>query len=336
MSNTITTKEFIARAKKIHNGRFSYKNTVYSGMTSKLTVTCPVHGDIEIRAGQHLKGSECFQCSRARRRLTTESFIEKAKVVHGSRYKYHKVIIENDPKAPCGSRKVYVDIWCKEHGLFNISTNNHLNGKGCPTCAGNQRMTLEEFVAKAKKMYKNSFDYKKVCSYTNANTKVKIYCKTHDIYFLQSPYNHLRGAAGCPECRVEKTVEGQRQNGGVSNGYIWKKVTLPDGRIVKVQGYEPWGIDKILATVASRKLRFGSDVAKIKYQHGDKMKTYFPDFQYGKVLVEIKSVWTWKRTREMNVAKLRAARAAGYKTRLIIFNDKGECVKDVLKYPKGE
>lgn len=58
----ITTETFIIRANNAHNNKFNYDKTVYTGAKSKVTITCPIHGDFEQVAGDHLKGCGCNKC----------------------------------------------------------------------------------------------------------------------------------------------------------------------------------------------------------------------------------------------------------------------------------
>jgi hypothetical protein len=45
MGKKLTQEEFIAEATRIHNGRYSYENTIYTKLTDKIIITCPIHGD---------------------------------------------------------------------------------------------------------------------------------------------------------------------------------------------------------------------------------------------------------------------------------------------------
>lgn len=62
----------------------------------------------------------------ARKRLTTEQFIERAKAVHGDRYDYSKSEYVNNKTKIC--------IICPEHGEFWQAPNEHLKGRGCIKC----------------------------------------------------------------------------------------------------------------------------------------------------------------------------------------------------------
>lgn len=103
-----------------------------------------------------------------------------------------------------------VPVECKEHGVFFITPDNHLHGKGCYKCAKNSQLTTEEFINRAKKVHGDKYDYSKVV-YINAKTKVCIRCKDCDLDFMQSPSNHLNGR-GCPHCRNIRISQTQKSN----------------------------------------------------------------------------------------------------------------------------
>ena len=62
------------------------------------------------------------------------------------------------------------------------------------------KLTTEQFVAKAKAIHCDKFDYSKV-DYVNNHTKVCIICPRHG-EFWKSPKEHLRGL-GCTRCSRE-------------------------------------------------------------------------------------------------------------------------------------
>ena len=63
-SRSLTTHEFVERSNNIHCGFYSYAETNYVHNSNKVTITCPVHGNFEQTAYNHLKGSGCQACSR--------------------------------------------------------------------------------------------------------------------------------------------------------------------------------------------------------------------------------------------------------------------------------
>ena len=63
------------------------------------------------------------------------------------------------------------------------------------------KLTTEKFIARAKGVHGDRYDYSKV-QYVNNKTKVCILCKKHG-EFMQSPSMHLRGH-GCAKCSTER------------------------------------------------------------------------------------------------------------------------------------
>jgi len=124
----------------------------------------------------------------------TDIFITKATNIHNNLYDYSNVDYKNN--------ETKVKIICKEHGEFEQSPKNHLDGRGCAKCGVNktkkaQTLSNDEFIKKAQDIHDDIYDYSKV-NYINYNTKVTIICKKHG-NFDQTPKNHLDNQ-GCPTC----------------------------------------------------------------------------------------------------------------------------------------
>ena len=167
--------------------------------------------------------------------IKTKIFIWKALKIHGNKYDYSKVKYKNVSSNVC--------IICKKHKEsveFWQTPNNHLRFHGCPKCAKKssseaQRMSLKEFVERARKIHGDKYDYSKV-NYINANTKVCIICNNHDepYEFWQSPDVHLRGF-GCSKCSGLKrlTLEEFIQQSNIIHGegrYDYSKVKYKNNR----------------------------------------------------------------------------------------------------------
>lgn len=124
---------FIQKANEKHNFKYSYDDAQYINQKTKVKVSCPDHGSWLVTPSNHvLHGSGCPACAKANRwqgrddRLTTESFINRAKLVHGEKYDFNKVQYSTPWQA--------VTVTCKIHGDFK-SNYLLLKGVGCPTCA---------------------------------------------------------------------------------------------------------------------------------------------------------------------------------------------------------
>ena len=191
MSKRKTTAEFIEEAKAIHKNKYNYSQVEYINKKTKVKIICPEHGTFEQVPSGHLQGQGCPKCS-GNKKLTTAEFIQEAKVIHGNKYNYSQVEYINS--------NTKVKIICSEHGVFEQTPKNHLQGKGCIKCAG-QNKTTAEFIKEAKEKHGNRYDYSQV-KYINSATKVKIICEEHGV-FEQIPSNHLQGQ-GCPKCNFSK------------------------------------------------------------------------------------------------------------------------------------
>ena len=195
--NTLTTEEFIKKAKEIHGNKYDYSKVKYVDWYTPVTIICPEHGEFQQRAGNHLSGCGCFNCGIIKRSQpqsdTTENFIKKARKIHGNKYDYSKIEYINSYTKVC--------IICPEHGEFWQKPASHLQGSNCPKCSKTSALTTEEFIKKAKKVHGDKYDYSKV-EYKNYNTHVTIICPEHG-EFQQKAYNHLKGN-GCFRCNRRK------------------------------------------------------------------------------------------------------------------------------------
>ena len=133
----------------------------------------------------------------------TKKFIRKALKKHGDKYDYSNVIyVKCDKK---------IDIICRvgTHDSFLQTPHKHLNGDGCPKCKSEKlsklfRMTVEEFIKRAREIHGDKYDYSKV-NYKGMKTKIIITCPIHGD-FPQTPDSHLHGN-GCRKCQYEKLAK---------------------------------------------------------------------------------------------------------------------------------
>lgn len=61
-SNTLTTEEFIERAREIHGDVFDYSQVEYNGYEEHVKIICPIHGEFWQSPDSHLHSSGCPQC----------------------------------------------------------------------------------------------------------------------------------------------------------------------------------------------------------------------------------------------------------------------------------
>ena len=183
-----TTETFIKAARRVHGDKYDYSKVNFINGTTEVTIICPIHGEFQQKPIVHLNGSGCQKCA-GNVKYTTETFIEAAKNVHGNKYDYSKVEYINS--------STKVTIICPTHGEFQQLPSEHLQGKGCIHCAGKAKYTNETFIAAAREVHGEKYDYSKV-NYINCMTEVTIICPIHG-EFKQRPVSHLQGS-GCQRC----------------------------------------------------------------------------------------------------------------------------------------
>lgn len=179
---------FIKKAISIHGSKYGYSKVNYIDSHNKVTITCGQHGDFEQTPSKHLHGRGCSKCA-GNYSPNTSEFIEIARSVHGERYDYSSVQYKNNQEK--------VEITCPIHGSFFVSPNSHIQGSGCPKCAGNMPLGTMEFIARAQAVHENFYSYELV-KYKNNREKVEIICPIHGP-LSQSPNHHLNGH-GCSKC----------------------------------------------------------------------------------------------------------------------------------------
>lgn len=195
-------EKFIQKAKNKHKNKYSYKKVIYTNSKTKVTITCPEHGDFEQTPASHCQGFGCPTCANKfraeQKRWTLEKFIKESIKVHGNLYDYSKVEYKTN--------KTKVTIICPIHGEFEQLPYMHLRGSECKQCAYNKLpqnniKPVSEFINQSNIVHNMYYDYSKT-NYTGALNKVVIICPTHG-EFKQRPSDHLVGI-GCPECAKAK------------------------------------------------------------------------------------------------------------------------------------
>lgn len=235
--------KFVSIARALYGDKYSYDKTVYKNSRTPVIVTCPVHGDITMLPSYHLHVCGCPMCSKdavmerremrvahkmaeqeqakeraeETRRRNALNFIEKSKEVHNGFYSYDDVKYVNSSTP--------VSITCPIHGNFDQRPNNHLQGSECPQCARERmrqvyRMGQDAFIARARAVHGNRYDYSRVVYGNNQNDKVCIVCPKHGEYW-QAPNMHLNEGQGCPMC-------GTLSSKGETEILSWIKECLPE------------------------------------------------------------------------------------------------------------
>lgn len=122
---SMTFEYFLITANKKHNNKYDYSKVNFIDADTDVCIICPTHGEFFQTPRKHLSTNGCKKCSNIYLR-DTESFINRAKEIHGDRYDYSKSIYIDAITKIC--------IICKEHGEFWQIPYSHISGWGCSSC----------------------------------------------------------------------------------------------------------------------------------------------------------------------------------------------------------
>lgn len=123
------------------------------------------------------------------------NFLIKAVEVHGTTYRYDRMNYID--------AHTDIEIFCTKHqGYFWQTPTSHTSGNGCFDCgikqtASKRKYTKEEYIALAKEVWGDEFDYTDM-EYLDCFTPIKIKCKVHGVVEVV-PTQHLSGR-GCKKC----------------------------------------------------------------------------------------------------------------------------------------
>ena len=208
-------EEFLKKAKEIHGDKYNYslitekfwKENYKNKYKTKVPIKCKEHGVFYQSIYNHLLGKNCPICSNSAK-LTKNEFIKRAKKAHGDKYNYSLITEDWWRENYKGSKKTKIPIICKKHGVFYQIVFNHLIGSGCQKCAGNQKLKLNHFLERAKKVHEDRYNYSLITedwwkeNYKNTYTLIPIICKKHGVFY-QRVNDHLQNH-GCPKCQISK------------------------------------------------------------------------------------------------------------------------------------
>jgi hypothetical protein len=199
-------EEFLSRANCVHGLKYNYDRSIYIDSKTKIEIVCQKHGIFNQIPSQHLSGYGCFRCgieqSIASRKMSPTTFLERAVGVWARKFDYSRTQFV-DSHSP-------ITIICPKHGPFTQIPYVHLKGHDCPACGAETRalsissantMTQEEFLAKAKQIHGDKYDYSSAL-YSGYHNPLSIGCRTHGI-FSQKAGDHLAGS-GCQKCRASR------------------------------------------------------------------------------------------------------------------------------------
>lgn len=186
---------FINKSKNKHGDIYDYTLVEYKSSDIKVKIICKKHGIFEQKPKYHLMRG-CKRCVDDLKMMSLDQFILKSIESHGNLYDYTHVLYKGS--------KEKVEILCPKHDIFFQTPDNHIRGRGCPSCDISKKSDTKNFIDKSMKIHQGVYDYSLV-NYQNSKSCVKIICNLHGI-FLKSPNNYLKGQ-GCPECKKQSRIK---------------------------------------------------------------------------------------------------------------------------------
>lgn len=208
MSIKLTQDVFRSRAQKIHGSRYDFSQAVYTGRASKVTVTCPIHGDFRTLADSILGGHGCGVCGREA--TTASSKWAPNELLEALKAKHPQYVFKEVTEGTRVTDKIEVE--CPRHGAFRAAPHHLMKGKGCPACgkaqsADTRRFGIDDFLSLSRKAHGDNYDYSRV-TYKGYQDQVEIVCKIHGS-FMQGAQAHYLTGQGCPKCSTNKNSKPQ-------------------------------------------------------------------------------------------------------------------------------
>ena len=137
----VTTESFIAEAKEIYGNRYDYSKVEYKNRDHRVTIVCPVHGDFQVYAREHLDGKGCPKCEKG------EKFLAKLKEKFGDKFGLEQFVYESSTSP--------VTLICPTHGAFSRKPQQILNLQfGCPMCGSDAKDEIHNAAVARKEVAK--------------------------------------------------------------------------------------------------------------------------------------------------------------------------------------
>jgi hypothetical protein len=208
-SKSLSTKEFIEKATKLHADKYDYSETIYVNTKTNVIIICKkFKHKFEMQPTNHLQGQGCGECKKIENREKS-MVVNKDKFLNDMAKKYNGKFDYSKMNYIDSRTKITIICTVDNHGEFyqTPSCHNKSQNGGCPECAKKStgdklKMDIVEFTKRANEAHGNKYDYSKAV-YINSYTEIIIICKRHG-EFIQLPNNHVSKATECPECYNEK------------------------------------------------------------------------------------------------------------------------------------
>ena len=140
-----TLTDFLVKSENTHGNKYDYNKVNYLDSKTKVTITCPIHGEFKQQPYNHIRGKGCPSCgiesTKVKLTLSNAEFIIKANLVHNNKYTYKSGDYVNMINK--------YNVTCPKHGDFEQLPYDHLSGHGCAKCVSiisNQEIEINKFI----------------------------------------------------------------------------------------------------------------------------------------------------------------------------------------------
>ena len=123
----MTLKDFITKAREIHGNKYDYSKVDYVNGSIKVCIIDPEYGEFWQKPNDHLKGCGCpkrdVEQNSEEQSLLTKAFIKRARLIHGDKYDYSKVVYVDSNTKVCIISPELGEFWQKP--IDHLLCGNH-------------------------------------------------------------------------------------------------------------------------------------------------------------------------------------------------------------------
>jgi hypothetical protein len=105
-----------------------------------------------------------------------------------------------------------------------------------------------------------------------------------------------------------------------------KDYAMPSGAVIRVQGYEPWALDKLVKQYSETDITVAEASFNISWIDAEgQSRVFFPDIYVKSEhrIIEVKSTYTWEKDEAINWQKKQACLEQGFDCQFWVFDGKG-------------
>ena len=294
-----------------------------------LTQDCENNFDKTFRQLINFSNGYCKECTIGNRKDKSKATcFEK----YGVEHPFQSQEVKDKSKATC----------LEKYGVEHSLQSQEVKDKSKATCFEKYGVEHPMFIQEVKDKIKATCVEKYGVEHPMfiQETKDKIKSTCLEKYGVENPFQSQEVKDKSKATCVEKYgVENPSQNPEVAErsskaSYSRKDYTLPSGKIIHVQGYEPYALDELVKILNEDEIITGFlSVPEIWYDDDEGMKhRHFVDIfiPSQNKCIEVKSTWTAEKKKDNIFKKQQAGKQLGYNYEIWIYNSKGEKVECIV------